>query len=126
MKANLYIYIKRVGMQLHEVLIQGFLNYGFLHFYSMVSNNSNVTLIFLPKNSIRCTLIWSVAFINFSNSPFCPSINFRLCLLIYDVHWNYFISREDSENSFCLSNRISSKYGHLKYMLIRLKITCYT
>ena len=59
--------------------------------YSKVSNNSYVMLIFLAKNSIRYTLIWSVTFINFSNSPFLPSNNFRLCLLIYYVHSrNYF------------------------------------
>ena len=35
------------------------------------------------------------------------------------------LSREDPENSICLSNRISSKYAHLKYMLKSLKITRY-
>ena len=53
--------------------------------------NSNVTLIsfyffyFLPKNSICYTLIWSITFINFSDSSFRPSNNFRLFLLIYYV-----------------------------------------
>ena len=75
---------KHLRVKLHQF-------YNIFVYNSMLSNSSNVTLIsfnffyFLPKNSICYTLIWSITFTNFSDSPFRPSNNFQLFLLIYYV-----------------------------------------